>query len=325
MIRRLRAPSVRIARRRPRRTPTPAETPAPTETPAAVVDDGHRTPSYMYKLNESKRLKLLLNKHGHRQRIWAHNNKRDGIAFASANQVSVPDLIIDATLIDDVMWEQLPDRFVIKPLDGANNRGVFLLERVGADTFVDLIDGRIKTVAEIRGRYRELTEENRVSAVLTVEELLRPRPALRHRIDVPDDFKMYCFYDRVAVVMQRRMCASANRADWRFKFWSTDWNDLGPVKYPDRCDEGLERPEGADDLVSVAEQLGRQLAVAFVRIDLFDTDRGVVFGEVTPHPGPPEVWTPEFDEQLGHAWEGAEARLLAEGVAPNERRPQAAN
>jgi hypothetical protein len=274
----------------------------------------------MYKLNESKRRKALLAEHGHRQRVWAHNAKRDGAAFAAANGVSVAAVIIESVPFDALIWDGLPDRFVIKPVDGAANRGVFLLERRGPG-FLDLIDGVTKTSADVVDQFRHQFESGRVSEFITVEELLLPRPVLRDRILVPDDFKAYCFYDRVEVVMQRRMFASADRSDWRFKFWSRDWNDLGAVKYPDRCDDSLQRPEGAADLVATAERLGRQLAVPFVRIDLYDTDRGAVFGEVSPHPGPPEVWTPELDEQLGQAWEVAEARLLAEGRAPNEPFP----
>lgn len=283
-----------------------------------AADIGERPPSYMYKLNESKRSKLLLNEFGHRQRLWAYNSKRDGARFAAANGVSIPEVFVESASIDTVAWDELPIRFVVKPVHGAANRGVLLLERTGASTFVDLLDGRTKTVDQIVAQYREHVDSGLISMQLTMEELLRPRMSLRDRIDAPDDFKIYTFYDSAAVVMQRRMYGSANRADWRFKFWSVDWDALGAVKYADRCDDSLERPDGSTELIAAAEQLGRELAVPFVRLDFYDTDRGVVFGEVSPHPGLPEVWSPELDQLLGAAWERAEVRLLVEGRTPNE-------
>jgi hypothetical protein len=210
---------------------------------------------------------------------------------------------------------------VVKPHNGAANRGVYLLVRTSDGRYRDLMSGATRSAAQIRDDYADLVSRGLVSIRLTVEELLAPRPELSDVIDAPDDFKVYCFYDRAPVVMQRRMFGRSDPRDWKFKFWTRDWDDLGPVKYANRCDSRLERPAGADELIAAAERAGRRLAIPFVRLDLFDTDRGIVFGEVSGHPGPPEVWAPEIDELLGREWENAEARLLAAGILPSEVRP----
>ena len=282
---------------------------------------GGLRPSYMYKLHESKRRKLLLNTYGHRQRIWSYNDKRAGYEFAESAGVSVPETIIESAEMTDVDWSELPDRFVVKPRNGAANRGVYLLERTSDGGYRDLMRSDTSGSDEIIARYADLVDRGLISANCTVEELLAPRPELRDRIDAPDDFKVYCFYDRAAVIMQRRMHGRPDPKDWKFKFWTRAWDDLGAVKYAERCDPDLERPGGADELVVAAEQIGRKLAVPFARLDLFDTDRGIVFGEVTPHPGPPEVWVPEVDELLGREWENAETRLMAEGISPSVTAP----
>jgi hypothetical protein len=210
---------------------------------------------------------------------------------------------------------------VIKPQNGAANRGVYLLERTAGGRYRDIMRGETSSAEQIRVRYADLVGRGLISPRCTVEELLSPRPELLGRINAPDDFKVYCFYDRAAVVMQRRMYGRPNPRDWKFKFWTRGWDDLGPVKYSDRCDTTLERPAGAEELIDLAERAGRQLAIPFVRLDFYDTDRAIVFGEVSAHPGPPEVWAPEIDELLGREWENAEARLLAEGISPSEALP----
>ena len=153
--------------------------------------------------------------------------------------------------------------------------------------------------------------DGKVTGNLIVEELLR-KPGGDGAI--PDDFKVYCFYDRASLVMQRDLAESANRSKWRFKFWSRDWVDLGAIKYADRVDPDLDAPVHGAALIEEAERLGALLRLPFVRLDFYDTDRGVVFGEVTLNPGPPEIFGPEFDEYLGRQREYAAARLLAEDV-----------
>ena len=277
-------------------------------------------PSYRYKLHESKRRKVLLDTEGHRQRVWAFNDKLAGLRLAADLGVATPTAIADVATLDELDWDSLPDRFVLKPLNGAANRATFLLHRDG-DGFQDLMDGGYKSRDDVVRVAVDLVDRGLVSARFCVEELLAPRVDLRDRIAQPDDFKVFCFWDRPVVVMQRRLGGTPDHSAWRFKFWSSAWDDLGPVKYPDRCDPTLEEPAGSDEIIEAATRIGRHLAIPFVRLDLYDTDRGVVFGEVTPHPGPPERWDPKVDEILGRHWEHAEARLLAAGIAPNEPKP----
>ncbi len=278
-------------------------------------------PSFMYKLHESKRRKRLLELNGARQRVWTFNEKRAGYRLASSLGVAVPELYLESASMDDLDWSMLPNRFAIKPHNGAANRGVFLLVRTRQNEFLDLMDNRHKSVEQIADRYREFASSGGVSARFAVEQLLAPREELAEVIGIPDDLKIYCFYDEPAVIMQRRMRGVADPRRWKFKIWTSGWEDLGPVKFADRYDPTLERPTGGDDVLDAARLIGRHLAVPFVRLDLFDTPDGPVFGEVSPHPGPPERWAASADEQLGRQWEIAEARLLAAGILPSEPRP----
>lgn len=291
------------------------------ELPAKVwTEPNGERPSFMYKLHESKRRQKLLPLLDHRQRVWAYNGKMSGYRLASNLDVATPQTYVAGTTIDGLDWGAMPPRFAIKPHNGANNRGVFLLVHVDGDTYVDLMDGGRKSIGEITDRYAKWASEG-VSERFAVEELLEPRSDLAQPVDIPDDLKVYCFYDRPTVIMQRRMHGVSDRKKWRFKVWTAQWAGLGPVKYPDRYDPDLERPPGGDDVLASAASIARFLAVPFIRLDFYDTARGPVFGELSPHPGPPEVWAPDADEMLGREWEIAEARLLADRILPSEPRP----
>jgi hypothetical protein len=277
--------------------------------------------SYMYKLHESKRRRALLRHFGHRQRIWAHNSKRDGYALAESLGIGIPEQYVASTKLSAVDWAGLPERFVIKPRDGAANRGVYGLIAQGDGSYLDALDGKVKRQSDVVEEYQRLVADRLVNERCAIEELLAPTPDLAEDILIPDDLKIWCFYDEPVVVMQRRMHGSANRKRWTFKFWDVGWNDLGPVKYEDRLDRSLAAPVGGDAVLEACRVIGRELAVPFVRLDLYDTVRGPVFGEVSVHPGPPEVWRDDIDELMGKHWEIAEARLLAEGRSISEPLP----
>lgn len=268
--------------------------------------------SYMHSLHETKRRMAILRAFGVRHPYWDLNAKQGGYRFAAAHGIAHPETFGRYAHIDDIDLDALPDRFLVKPDSGANNRGVIGLDRQADGTYVDRLLGRAMTWEEVRAEYLELVGADRISSSLIVEELLR-KPGDSRRI--PDDFKIYCFYDRAELIMQRDMRQTSTRSEWKFKFWNRDWEDVGPVKYPDRYDETLQRPAHAAELVEAAERLGRQIRLPFIRLDFYDTDRGVVFGEVTLNPGPPEVFSEEADEYLGRHREFAAARLLAEDVA----------
>lgn len=166
-----------------------------------------------------------------------------------------------------------------------------------------------------------------MSKTVFVEELLAPRADIADVIPIPDDLKLYCFAGRVVMIMQRRLNGTNDRSRWAFRMWTEDWRDFGPVKYRDRLDPGLAAPSGGTAVVDAARRLSAEIAVPFIRLDFYDTDRGPVLGEVTPHPGPPEVLRADADEILGREWELAEAKFIAAGrslYVPRSERPERA-
>lgn len=67
----------------------------------------------------------------------------------------------------------------------------------------------------------------------------------------------------------------------------------------------IEKPQNFDDIVYVAEAIGRQFE--FARVDLYNTAQGLVLGEITLAPGGARLRlrSPELDMWMGEQWDSA--------------------
>lgn len=280
-------------------------------------------PSFAYKVHESTRRMQQAKTFGSRLAILAHDRKDDGYKLATSAGVPYPQIHARPARIEDLEWASMPDRIVVKPLRGAASRGVFLLERRGAGSWFDHLGGELLTEDEVVRRMQELVAANTIGRPMIVEELLAPHPDVAGEVVVPDDLKVFTFYDQPAVIMQRRCFGTHDMSKYRFRFWDGGWNDLGGVKYADRIDPLMRPPTLRDEVIDAVSRIGRTMGAPFARIDVYETTRGVVFGEITPHPGPLAGWREDLDRLLGHEWEIAETRLAAEGRLVLAPRPDA--
>jgi hypothetical protein len=161
----------------------------------------------------------------------------------------------------------------------------------------------------LRAHLRELVDARLVSDRFLVEELVEGPSEL----ELPLDWKLVCIGGEVAFSWARDRRNSRAPGDSRYRHFSRHWEDLGPLRYPDRHDPTLPAPHHPDELVAVAETVARALPTVFVRVDLFNPPSGVVFGEITPQPGS-ALWVgPELDREYGERWDRAEALSLVEG------------
>src|SRR5699024_3450847 len=101
---------------------------------------------------------------------------------------------------------------------------------------------------------------------------------------VPIDVKVYAFYGEIGQVLLRRVSKHglANSVSWRYL--RADGTDLGDIAYERMTSTDVPVPGDFDDLLDVAALLSKAVALPFVRVDLYSTQRGVVFGELTANP-----------------------------------------
>lgn len=252
-----------------------------------------------------------------RQRRWwtegaavAHKSiagKLEGRAFAGSLGCRLPDLYSVSDSIDELpLFSTLPARFVIKPTRGWSAKGVFAL-----DNGVNLFDGKIWDREAIIRQLSEVKSQTDLSSIMydcrsgfMVEELLE---SWDHKPGIPLDYKFYAFGSRIAFIhiIERNSNArlSANR-HWLF---DEHWVPLQRQVVRTQALETnpLPAPDCLAEMVGMVKRMGSALGM-FMRIDMYATTRGAVFGEFTPTPHGGKGFTPWADEWMGGLWQGVE-------------------
>lgn len=283
-------------------------------TASAASRDGDLPPSFRYKLGEQRRISHELSDAlGTNQPVWQVNPKLDGREWAAQLGIRVPELLAGPTPIGDLDVDALPDHFVIKPVTGHSSRGVFLLHRTGPDQYRSLLDrSECYSRSELVARYAQWLDKGSIPESVIVERLLfdgtpdDPRP--------PIDFRFFCFYGEVGFVMARDGHGTRAGSRVRFRFFDDAWEDLGQVRLDVKNDPSISVPRQAEAMIDTARLLSAAIPRPMVRIDLFDADDAVYFGEVTPFPGGNFAMAAEPDRRFGEQWERAEARLERDAI-----------
>lgn len=115
---------------------------------------------------------------------------------------------------------------------------------------------------------------------------------------VPDDYKFFVFSGRCRFVQ-----VDAGRFGRRTQdFFDREWNHLPLSGGPPWADPVPAVPPHLSEMIELAERLGAE--TDFVRVDLYDVDGRVVFGELTSFPaGGDSPFDPEsFNTEFGRHW-----------------------
>lgn len=133
----------------------------------------------------------------------------------------------------------------------------------------------------------------RVPRRIIVEELLAGVDGA-----IPDDYKFFVFHGVCAFVQ-----VDAGRFARRtLDFFRPDWEHLPLSGGPPWAEPEPVKPACLTEMIEVAERLGA--GTDFVRVDLYDVDGRVVFGELTSFPaGGDSPFDPEsFNDEFGRPW-----------------------
>jgi hypothetical protein len=200
----------------------------------------------------------------------------------------IPGVLWAGTDLGELADVALPERWVLKP-----NHGTM---RVHLGSGRPDLPALRRTTAgwldEPLYRTRGEWVYRRARRLLLVEECLG-RPG-----ELPADHKFLVFGGRVRLVQVDTARVGGTH---RRRLYRPDWTPLtvdedvpaGPVTAP---------PDSLPEMTRVAEALGR--GFDFVRVDLYDVDGVVWFGELTPYPGGGlDRVDPALDRELGAAWD----------------------
>ena len=205
--------------------------------------------------------------------------------------------------IASIDFSQMPDRFVLKPQDGASNNGVFLLERRKNGSFYDSMRREVYTSAEIIKVY--LDEHNRFSSInlpVYVEERF---DSANPKYDVPLDYKGFCFGGKVGLIMQRDVSGGREYSNWKYAYYTREWQRLDEIRKGVTFSDDLQPPPEKHEIVRQMEFLASKIPLKFCSMDMYNTTKGVAFGECTIHTGSYKSFNKEWNQKLGEMYENA--------------------
>lgn len=240
--------------------------------------------------------------------VWKWNDKLTGRHLAGLAGVRAPEILADPVeRLDDVTPPTVPA--VLKPVHGCSSRGVLALQPTRTPrVYRELLSGTVVTWEQVleqaradEARHERLRQAGHPDALRgpwILEELLI------HDCTLADDWKAFCVGGEPVVIRQCRRTRKSVQVKWYDATWS-DVGDIMPVRKwhytPD-----LPGPRHPVELLAAFRRVAAHVESPFIRVDLYEDDRGPVFGEITPQPsGGGTRFLPEWDARLGAAWTAA--------------------
>ena len=261
-----------------------------------------------------------------RQKYWREDIFGDPDALANkhigkatARRMGLPTAETFVSGSRDVVVDYLPyyDKVTLKPITANGSRGVRCLIAQG-DSHFDVLSQVPVSRQEISERMARLEESGGMKDGWMLEELLLPPSGTAKPLD---DFKFYCFHGEIACILHKENYWNRR---WlaRYKWYDANWDQVDVGKYNADIGEAMRPPESSAALSEMAVRASLRITVPFMRIDLYDTVNGPIFGEFTPRPGNRDEFSREWDGILRSYWVAAADRL-AKAYRPEATAPVA--
>ena len=200
--------------------------------------------------------------------------------------VRVPATLWSGVDLDDLARVALPEHWVLKP----NHRTGLVLFGSGQ---ADVVDLRDRTEGWLERPEWERDGEWAYSAA-------EPCLLVEERIGAPDasltDYKFFVFDGRARMVQTHTERFGAHGS----RMYSPDWAYLGGATNLPPGEE-VPRPALLGPMIEAAEAIGA--GYDFIRVDLYEHDGVLWFGELTPYPGSGLVhWQDDELDRLAGSW-----------------------
>lgn len=190
----------------------------------------------------------------------------------------------------DIPFEVLPDIFVLKCTHDSGSVKIVQKDQMDIDELAKYFDEKLRIDYYKIGRetcYRDVP--HRIMAEKYIHD---------ENGKVPKDYKFFCFNGDVKYIQ-----VDIDRfEDHRRNIYSVKWEKMDfEIEYRS-SDEVIKKPEAFDEMVAIAKKMSKD--IPFVRVDLYEVNRQVFFGEMTFYHGNgieefrPEDWNVKFGEMI---------------------------
>ncbi|HDZ03947.1 hypothetical protein LCGC14_0132110 [marine sediment metagenome] len=225
---------------------------------------------------------------------------RDYIKHKIGEKYLVP-LYFQTKLAEEIIPENLPDEPHIIKTNHDSGGGIFVRDKSKIDW--SKVQKQLHTRLGINyyPRSREWQYKN-IEPRIIVEKLLEDKNG-----NIPFDYKVHCFNGRVRMIS----VDMGRGTDQHYRNWyNTDWerekfkwsSPKENGKNTDPSDQDLKKPKTLKEMIRLSELLAKPFK--YVRIDWYDVDEVLYFGEITFHhdggfrPILPKTWDITLGSEL---------------------------
>lgn len=212
-------------------------------------------------------------------KLYDHNPKYPALVDKYEVKSYIAQLIGEGYLIptlgvwnntDEIDWEGLPDRFVLKSTNGGGGTGVVICKNKSILNIQQANSTLEKSMkSNLYTRLREWPYKNIPPRIIAEEYMEDESGELR-------DYKFYCFNGEPKVML----IASDRFSAHNFNYYDMDFNQL-PIHSAvgGKSEMEFKRPPLFEEMIDLSRKLCR--GFAHVRVDLYCVNNRIYFGELT--------------------------------------------
>lgn len=176
---------------------------------------------------------------------------------------------------DDIDFSMLPEKFVLK----CNHDSGGLVVCNDKEK-LNHIEARRKIEKSLNSNFFYIGREYQYR---NIKPMILCEKFISDNGNVPMDYKIYCFngVPDVILVCKDRFSKNTHRAS--YYFFDQEWNFQPLNKGDDNIrNVDLSKPKNLDEMIEIAKKLSKDFV--FARIDLYNVDGKIYFGEITLSP-----------------------------------------
>lgn len=197
---------------------------------------------------------------------------------------------------DEIDWDKLPERFVLKTTHGGGNTGVVVCKDKNA------FDRELAIKRLKQSMRQDLYKDSREWPYKNVpKRILAEQYVEDTATNELRDYKFFCF-DGVVKFMFVGSERQKPGEDVKFDFFDSDYNHLVLRQGHPNSKVLPEKPSCFEEMKEVASKLSK--GIPHVRVDLYEANGHVYFGEMTFYhfggivPFEPAKWDDDFGEMI---------------------------
>ena len=190
--------------------------------------------------------------------------------------------------VEDINWDGLPDKFVLKCTHGSSCNII-----CEDKSKLDIEDAKTKLNEWMNKNWywygREWPYKN-VKPRIVCEKYMVDESGVELK-----DYKFFCFNGKPEVMF----VATDRGVDTRFDFYDMEFSHLPITQHYKNAEKKIEKPKGFDEMAKLASELSKD--IPHVRVDFYDINGNIYFGELTfsHFSGFVEFVPNEWDYKLG--------------------------